>query len=103
LVAPPVGCDGGCSSVVPRAVAVDVPAPQGARSTATDIDVELRARRSAVPAGAGNVPRSMIRKRSRVRLAPELFVHTVRRSMVPNVALFAGSDVGSSTLFGAAD
>ena len=29
LNAPPFGCDGGCSSVVPRTVMTEVPVPQG--------------------------------------------------------------------------
>jgi hypothetical protein len=36
--------------------------------------VELRGRRSAVPAGAGKVSTSAMRKRSRVTGAPVLFV-----------------------------
>src|SRR5262245_10774772 len=73
----PLGCDGGCSSVVPCTVTVhggvgaplarQVPAsPTPETTTATDV----RGRRSAKPDGAGNVVRSMTRKRSRVTMPP---------------------------------
>src|SRR5262245_47829564 len=104
---PPLGCDGGCSSVVPSMVIVHggvvvVGKPAAAHvcwsvipgtTTATDV----RGRRSAMPDGAGNVVRSMIRKRSRVIGAPKMFTNRRRIESVPNVELFASSLVKSRT------
>ena len=100
LKPPPFGCDGGCSSVVPWTVTLLVPLPQGARSTVTTTAVEVLGRRSAMPLGAGNVVRSITRKRKRVTFPPVLFVMVLRISNVPNVELFAGSEVKSRTRFG---
>src|ERR687891_1066545 len=74
LKPPPLGCEGGCSSVVPCVVTFEVPEPHGARSTVTTTAVEVRGRRSAMPEGAGNVVRSMTRQRRRVTLPPVLFI-----------------------------
>src|SRR3954465_12061914 len=87
----PLGCGGGCSSVVPLTVTFDVPLPHGGRSTVTTTAVDVRGRRSAIPEGAGNVETSMIRKRRRVTLPPVLLTIVRRMSSVPNVELLAGS------------
>src|SRR6185436_5550743 len=50
----------------------------------------------------GNVKTSTTRKRSRVRLAPLVFFHDVRRSSVPKKELLSGSDVLSRMRLGAA-
>src|SRR5215471_14138327 len=100
LKPPPLGWLGGCSSVDPCTVMFDVPLPHGGRSTVTTTDVDVLGRRSANPDAAGNVSRSMIRKRSRVTLPPVLFVNVRRMSSVPNVELFAGSLVKSRTRLG---
>src|SRR5215210_7748097 len=100
LKPPPLGCEGGCSRVVPCVVTFEVPEPHGARSTVTTTAVEVRGRRSAMPEGAGKVVRSMMRQRRRVTFAPVLFVTERRMSSVPKVELFAGSDVKSRTRFG---
>src|SRR5690348_1051849 len=100
LKPPPFGCDGGCSSVVPLTVTLLVPLPHGGRSTVTTTDVEVLGRKSAMPLGAGNVVRSITRKRKRVTLPPVLFTTVRRISNVPNVELFGGSDVKSRTRFG---
>src|SRR5829696_3001607 len=76
LKPPPLGCEGGCSSVVPCTVTLLVPEPHGGRSTVTTTAVEVRGRKSAMPEGAGNVVRSVIRKRKRVTFAPVLFVRS---------------------------
>ncbi|MNN75002.1 hypothetical protein D3C81_1912650 [compost metagenome] len=47
LKPPPLGCEGGCNSVVPATVTLLVPLPQGVRSTVTTTSVEVRGRRSA--------------------------------------------------------
>ena len=97
---PPFGCAGGCSSVVPLTVTLLVPLPQGGRSTVTTTAVDVRGRKSAMPLGAGNVVRSTTRKRRRVTFPPVLLTTVRRMSNVPNVELFGGSDVMSSTRFG---
>ena len=108
LKAPPFGCEGGCSSVVPKTViehgivagvpvAAHVAAP---KITGTTDDPDVRARRSAIPDGAGNVVWSTIRKRILVIGAPVLFIKRRRIRMVPNVELFAGSEVKSRTRLG---
>src|ERR1043165_10004331 len=78
LKPPPFGCDGGCSRVVPLTVTLLVPLPQGGRSTVTTTAVDVRGRKSAMPLGAGNVVRSITRKRRRVTLPPGL-LPTARR------------------------
>src|SRR5688500_8802602 len=97
---PPFGCDGGCSSVDPLTVTLLVPLPHGGRSTVTTTSVEVRGRKSAMPLGAGNVVRSIMRKRKRVTFPPVLFTTVLRISRVPNVELLAGSEVKSRTRFG---
>src|ERR1700741_2513742 len=97
---PPFGCDGGCSSAVPLTVTLLVPLPQGGRSTVTTTAVEVRGRKSAMPLGAGKVVRSITRQRRRVTFPPVLLVTVRRRSNVPKVELFAGSEVKSRTRFG---
>src|SRR5215216_768877 len=65
---PPLGCDGGCSNVVPCTLTVQgvVATPLEARQVPesltpeTTIRVDVRGRRSAIPEGAGKVVRSMI-------------------------------------------
>src|SRR5262249_30690332 len=95
LLNPPLfGCDGGCSSVVPLTVALPPPLSD------TTIVLEVRGRRSSVPDGAGNVVRSIIRKRNRLIAAPVLLVNFRRTEMVPKVELFGGSEVKSRTKFG---
>lgn len=67
--APPFGCDGGCSNVVPCTLTVQgvVATPLEARQVAASLIPEtttsddVRQRRSAIPEGAGNVVTSMIR------------------------------------------
>src|SRR5262245_44244489 len=98
----PFGWDGGCSSVVPLTVMFEVPDPHGGRSTVTTTEVDVRGRRSAIPEGAGNVVRSMIRRRGRVTLPPVLLTNWRRKSSVPNVELLGGSLVKSRTRFGLA-
>ena len=88
---PPLGCEGGCSRVVPRAVML-LAEPHGGRSTVTSTSVEVRGRRSAVPDGAGKVVRLEMLKRRRVSGAPVLLMKVRRRSMVPEVELFGGSE-----------
>src|SRR6266545_1770438 len=108
LKPPPLGCDGGCSSVVPCTVAVQggvAGAPVAAHVTvslipATTTALEVRGLRSAIPDGAGKVVRSITRKRNRVTAAPVLFTNLLRIERVPNVELFAGSLVKSRTRFG---
>src|SRR3989344_5426105 len=100
LKPPPLGCEGCCSSVVPSTVTLLVPAPHGARSTVTTTLEDVRGRRSAVPDGAGNVVRSMILNRSRVRSPPLVLVKVRRTSSVPKVELLAGSLVKSRTELG---
>src|ERR1700752_1608999 len=100
LKLPPFGCDGGCSRVVPLTLTLLVPLPHGGRSTVTTTVVEVRGRRSAMPLGAGKVVRSTTRKRKRVTFPPVLLTTVLRMSSVPNVELFAGSDVKSRTRFG---
>src|SRR5262245_42078675 len=100
LKPPPFGCEGGCSSVVPLTETFMVPEPHGGRSTVTTTVVDVRGRRSAIPDGAGNVVRSMIRNRSRVTLPPVLLTTVRRMSNVPKVELFGGSLVKSRTRFG---
>src|SRR5262249_45355448 len=89
-----------CSSVVPLTDTLDVPEPHGGRSTVTTTVVDVRGRKSAIPLGAGNVVRSMTRKRSRVTLPPVLLTTVRRISSVPKVELLGGSDVKSRTRFG---
>src|SRR5687768_14741788 len=91
---PPFGCDGGCSRVVPLTVAV--PPPLNGTTTVPDV----RGRRSAVPEGTGNVVRSIMRKRMRLIPEPVELVKRRRTEIVPNVELFAGSEVKSRTKFG---
>src|ERR1044072_9532439 len=100
LKPPPFGCDGGCSRVVPLTVTLLVPLPQGGRSTVTTTAVEVRGRKSAMPLGAGKVVRSTMRNRTRVTFAPVLLTTVLRKSKVPKVELFGGSDVKSLTRFG---
>src|SRR5262245_4348809 len=78
----------------------DVPLPHGGRSTVTTTVVEVLGRMSAIPEGAGNVVRSITRKRRRVTLPPVLFVNVRRMSSVPKVELLGGSLVKSRTRFG---
>ena len=69
LNAPPFGCEGGCSNVVPCTVTVQgvVATPLEARQVAaslipeTTTSVDVRERRSAMPEGAGKVVTSIIR------------------------------------------
>src|SRR6185295_1384821 len=77
-----------------------VPVPQGARSTVTTIAVEVLGRKSAIPDGAGKVVMSVTLHRKRVTFPPVRFVTVLRISRVPNVELFAGSEVKSLTLLG---
>jgi len=95
LKPPPFGCDGGASSTVPSMFTA---APHG--FTTPSNPVEVRARRSATPDGAGNVVMSMMRALSRVIGAPVLFVNLRLTLIVPNVELLAGSLVKSRTRFG---
>jgi hypothetical protein len=100
LKPPPFGCPAGCSNVVPWTVTLLVPAPHGARSTVTTTAVEVLGRKSAIPDGAGNVVMSITRHRRRVTFPPVLFLTLRRMSSVPNVELFAGSEVKSLTRLG---
>ena len=102
LNAPPLGCDGGCSDVVPSTVTEQggAPAPEAVHVAAslipeTTTSVEVLVRRSAKPDGAGNVVMSTIRKRSRVTAPPVLLMTRRRMSSVPKVELLAGSEVKS--------
>ena len=69
LNAPPLGCDGGCSNVVPCTFTVQgvVATPFEARQVAeslipeTTTSDDVRERRSAIPEGAGKVVTSTIR------------------------------------------
>jgi len=69
LNAPPLGCDGGCSNVVPCTLIVQgvVATPLEARQVVASVIPEtttnddVRERRSAIPEGAGKVVTSMIR------------------------------------------
>ena len=69
LNAPPLGCDGGCSNVVPCTLIVQgvVATPLEARQVTeslipeTTINDDVRERKSAIPEGAGKVVTSMIR------------------------------------------
>src|SRR5215212_9737337 len=53
-----------------------------------------------MPLGAGNVVKSIMRKRNRVTLAPVLLVMVRRMSNVPKFELFARSEVKSRTRLG---
>src|SRR5689334_12209815 len=92
---PPLGCEGGCSSVVPYTVI-------GTPATTTLVSDEVRGRRSATPLSDGKVVRSVMRKRSRVTGWLPTLVNVRRMLRVPKVLLLAGSEVGSRTTFGAA-
>src|ERR1041384_4198282 len=70
LKPPPLGCDGGCSRVVPLTVTLLVPLPQGGRSTVTTTAVEVLGRKSAMPLGAGNALTAITRKRKRGTFPP---------------------------------
>src|ERR1043166_3564040 len=93
LNAPPFACDGGCSNVVPCTLTVQgvVATPLDARQVAaslipeTTTSDEVRARRSAIPEGAGNVLTSMSLYRNLVTAPPVLFTTRRRKSMVPTV------------------
>jgi len=69
LNAPPLGCDGGCSSVVPCTLTAQgvVATPFEARQVAgslipeTTTSDDVRVRKSATPEGAGKVVMSMTR------------------------------------------
>ena len=69
LTPPPLGCDGGCSNVVPWTLTVQgaVATPFEARQVAeslmpeTTTSDDVRERKSATPDGAGNVLTSMMR------------------------------------------
>src|SRR5262245_38166662 len=61
---------------------------------------DVRVRKSAKPDGAVNVLMSMTLNRSLVTGAPVLLTTRRRKSSVPNVELFAGSEVKSRTRFG---
>src|SRR5678815_3534241 len=77
LKPPPFTCDGGCSNVVPPTVAEPPPL------SGTEIAADVRGRRSATPAGDGNVESSIMRKRKRVKLAPLLLVNFRRKDNEP--------------------
>src|SRR5882724_3156103 len=108
LKPPPFGWEGGCSRVVPCTVTVQggvAGAPVEEHVTvslipATTTADDVLGLKSAIPDGAGNVVRSIIRKRNRVTLPPVLFVNLLRIESVPNVELLAGSLVKSRTRFG---
>ena len=53
-----------------------------------------------MPLGAGNVVKSITRKRKRVTFPPVLLTIVFRMSSVPKVELFTGLDVKSRTRFG---
>lgn len=91
---PPFGCEGGCSSVVPITGAAEPSVRE------TIIVEDVRGRRSAIPPGAGNVSISATRNRSLVTAAPVLLVQVRLTESVPNVELFAGSEVKSRATFG---
>src|SRR5947209_15215639 len=100
---PPEVCVGGVSSVV--AVIGQTPAGQAAFvpvMLTVGGGEEVRARRSAVPAGTvpAKVVMSTMRKRRRVMLAPVLFVTVRRIESVPKVELFGGSEVKSRARLG---
>ena len=94
LKPPPFGCDGGCSSVVPWTVTVEL----SVRVTTTGPDV--RGRKSASPNAEGKVDISATRNRSRVTAAPVLLVQVRLIESVPKVELFGGSEVKSRATFG---
>src|SRR5687768_4938577 len=106
---PPLGCEGGCSSVVPCTVTEHGAASggvfaahvAGSLMVAMTTAVEVIGRMSAMPDGAGNVVRSKTRKRRRETGAPVLFVIRRRKERVPKVELFAGTQ-GGTTGFGGA-
>ena len=108
LNAPPLGCDGGCSNVVPCTLTVQgvVATPLEARQVAASLIPEtttsddVRERRSAIPEGAGKVVTSIILYRNLVTAPPVLLTTRRRKSSVPKVELFAGSLVKSRTRFG---
>ena len=104
LNAPPFGCDGGCSSVVPSTVTLQGGAPGKHVPLSfipdTTIWLDVLVRKSANPLGAGKVLMSITLKRRRVTGPPVLFCMRRLISSVPKVELFAGSDVKSLTRFG---
>ena len=108
LNAPPFGCDGGCSNVVPCTLIVQgvVATPFEAKHVdeslipETTINDDVRERRSAIPDGAGKVVTSIILYRNRVTAPPVLLTTRRLKSIVPKVELFAGSLVKSRTRFG---
>ena len=102
---PPFGCVGDVSTVVPFTV-IEHGAAAGAHVAAsliplTTTSAEVIARTSAtVPPALGKLLMSIMRKRSRVTLAPVLFVNLLRNDNVPFVELFAGFGVRSRVRFG---
>ena len=66
----------------------------------TTTSVDVLGLRSAIPDGAGKVVMSMTRNLKRVTAAPVVFTTRRRISKVPNVELFAGSEVKSLTRLG---
>src|ERR1043165_1878412 len=90
---PLIGCDGGCSSVVPCTLTVQgvVATPLEARQVAASLIPEtttsddVRARMSAIPDGAGKVLMSTILYRNLVTAAPGLLTTRRLNSMVPKV------------------
>src|SRR4029453_12316763 len=90
LKPPPLGCEGGCSRVVPWTVIEHgAPCPAAAHVAESlmesTIAVEVLGRRSANPDGAGKVVRSITRKRNRVTGEPVLFTNLRRMSRGPKV------------------
>src|SRR4030095_6290783 len=81
LKPPPLGCDGGSCRFVPLMLAIPPP------EIVTVVEPESLGLRSAAPDGDGNVVKSMMRKRRRVRFTPVLFVNFRRKVTVPKVAL----------------
>src|ERR1044072_2996310 len=112
FIPPPLGWLGAPSSVVgctvpvhggdPAPEAVHVPASlMGPTPTST---TPVRARRSATPPpGLGNVDISTMRNRSLVTGAPVELMTRRRTVSVPNVGLFAGSEVKLRVRFGCAE
>src|SRR5258705_4835588 len=84
LKPPPLGCNGGSSSVVPLTVTTDVSV------SITETSLDERSRRSATWLGDGNVVRSTTRNRKRVIGAPVRVVILRRIDNVPNVEPFSG-------------
>jgi hypothetical protein len=105
--APPNGCAGGVSTVVPKTVTVQggEPAPEAvqvlASATTAVVLIEVKALKSAIPPGTAIELKSTIRTLRRVTGAPVLFTKRRLTDSVP-FAAFGGIGVKLRTRLGGA-